>query len=1464
MAKKKKAAVNPARGYATSSTPSKPKPEIQKKPAIEVPAEKDAKGPSPSSVTTDENATHLSVVADAKAAHQQTPEELEEQLERDDLQMIVEKNAAKVRRDARRLDTKVRTDCRVLRGQAQRVSLTPWLPEELMQQVLDLIQKEAADLSSVAKQTPFSKSMLEEDTVLKCWTLFEALQDLGFPEDRIKSVLAKLLKNPPAADSTSYLWGFRESLDILAVELEEAQLPTYDGRKGRLELETAENSLEDTDFDTPMSSRPLTPDLVSKRGNRTSPLKPETPSQSATPIDAELHASDFESDVEPEDLVPTYLTIKERIWKHRPDLVDVVKSNKKWKTNQPKLNTPPATPGLLKLTTKLREIEMDALFDQWEADRQWSIKKIDLSRDAVVSRPSKALRNDEDGSDSESEPSGERDRRRDSSSDSSEPNSGDEGLLGGMFAVSMDEPSSESQQSGNTADPSIRLRDFGKPAGMSPRRILEEACKSRDSRATFKYTLIPTAGYISRQTVTIYWSAHQERITMQAVPSIQLQQARSSKGSTLTSAMSFTMAGVASPDALQSEAFISTVALFYIFSSSAKEEKLYLRLPAAWRDLYLELAEHRKDEADTEDRNRLKMIRTVVRNHNEQEEDDGVVLAAAFRSRNRDSPRPGSSRNMSPSKEAIASRSNELMGIWHHVRSTHSYQRMLVSRMSLPMFGFRGAALAAIDHNQVVILCGETGCGKSTQLPSYILEHQLSQGKECKIYCTEPRRISAISLAQRVSEELGEGPGDVGTNRSLVGYAIRLESRVSMSTRLVYATVGVVLRMLESSRTLDDITHLVIDEVHERSIDTDFLLVILRSLMTRRPELKVVLMSATVDATRFSKYLNNAPIINVPGRTFPVRTRFLEDAIELTHFSGANIKERGQDSDNDPDADIEGGTSGIPKQLQGYSPQTRKTLATYDEYRIDYELIVKLMEHVATDPDHVEFSKATLIFLPGIAEIRELNDMILSSPLFNSSCWVIPLHSSIASEEQQLAFQIPPPGVRKVVIATNIAETGITIPDVTCVIDTGKHKEMRYDERRQLSRLIQSFIARANAKQRRGRAGRVQEGICFHLFTKYRHDDLMAEQQTPEMLRLSLQDLIMRVKICGLGDIEKTLSQALDPPLAKNIRRAIDALIEVGALTPNEDLTPLGNQLAKLPLDANLGKLCLLSAIFGCVDVGLTISAILSSKSPFITPFGDRQRADLARLAYAKADSDLLTAYNAYTAWRRISQTPGQSAFAYCRKNYLSQPNLQNIEDLKAQLLSSLGETGLIPSPKRSHGGNRSRGRTSFVEVPPESDIHSANEIITTSVIAWAFYPKLLVRDGKGWRNVANSQSVTLHPSSVNKGSHHDFKYLSYYSMMQSGGSKFLNALSTTAVQELPLMLLVGDADFKLHAGVITIDGNRLRFRVDEWKNALALKGLRKGMEEIVEGSLRDPRKEISPRLRKWMEIFVKMCTREA
>jgi ATP-dependent RNA helicase DHX29 len=479
------------------------------------------------------------------------------------------------------------------------------------------------------------------------------------------------------------------------------------------------------------------------------------------------------------------------------------------------------------------------------------------------------------------------------------------------------------------------------------------------------------------------------------------------------------------------------------------------------------------------------------------------------------------------------------------------------------------------------------------------------------------------------------------------------------------------------------------------------------------------------------------------------------------------------------EGDGNGPKSEIAASLSAYSAQTRSTLAQLDEYRIDFDLILQLMVRIASDASLEFYSKAILVFLPGIAEIRTLNDMLLGDPRFARDWLVYPLHSSIATEDQEAAFLVPPPGIRKIVLATNIAETGITIPDVTCVIDTGKHREMRFDEKKQLSRLIDTFISRANAKQRRGRAGRVQNGLCFHMFTKNRHDTIMSDQQTPEMLRLSLQDLAIRVKICKIGGIEETLGDALDAPSAKNIRRAIDALVDVRALTTSEELTPLGHQLARLPLDVFLGKLILLGTVFKCLDVAITVAAILSSKSPFSAPWGQRAQADNARMAFRRGDSDLLTIYNAYAAWKRVCQANSGAGkeFQFCRKNFLSQQTLANIEDLKGQLLVSLADSGFLSltederrSLTRLRFSQGRRRQQSFYEVPQRVNINSENDLISTSVIAWSFYPKLLVRDTpgtKGLRNIGNNQNISLHPSSVNRN-FLDIKWLSYYHIMQS------------------------------------------------------------------------------------------------
>ena len=938
-------------------------------------------------------------------------------------------------------------------------------------------------------------------------------------------------------------------------------------------------------------------------------------------------------------------------------------------------------------------MESDILFDKDEAHEKWAELRVQLMREEAQENRSNARKSQV--------PSLNENDAKNEAFVPHDPEEEREGMDLSDFFSSLPEESTNATTgvSGMTMNSSdgiaVTIRNFGKWSGVNPRRVFEEACRarsvsisykacgplmsplcSRDSPSRVTYSLISKSNFSYRHALTVKWSRPQD---MPDPTSIEGVSCEADDRTT-----SIEMKTISTPDSVQSEAYISTVALFFMFASSPKEEKAYLRLPSVWRDLWTELLATRQVRLDTADKDEIREIRQLIEDcpphldHSAAVATNGSMRRADMNVRHDESL---SATNERHDPDAISA-------MWSSKTSTPSYKNMLTSRRHLPVWSFKQELLTVIEDNPVVIVCGETGCGKSTQVPAFILENELSNGRDCKIYCTEPRRISAISLARRVSEELGEKKGDVGTSRSLVGYAIRLESQVTTNTRLVYATTGIVMRMLERGADLEEVSHILLDEVHERTIDSDFLLIVLKKLMVRRPNLKVILMSATVNAEQFSRYFDGAPVMNVPGRTFPVDTKFLEDAIEATGFTSGTqtITSRNIDEDyGDDDQSDEARQSTASNELSGYSLRTRNALARFDEYRINYELILQLLETIASQSVYTEYSRAILLFLPGIAEIRRMNDMLTGHRLFGRGWYVFPLHSTIATEEQERAFLVPPQGIRKIVLATNIAETGITIPDITCVIDTGKHREMRFDERRQLSRLVEAFISRANAKQRRGRAGRVQNGLCFHLFSRSRHDRLMAEQQTPEMLRLSLQDLALRVKICKLGAIDQILAEALDPPLPKNVRRAIDSLVDVKALTLGEELTPLGRQLAKLPLDVYLGKLIILASIFKCLDGGLTIAAILSSKSPFSAPMGSRTQADLARLAFRKGDSDLLTVYNAYCAWRRVCTTIGSSEFQFCRKNFLSSQTLSNIEDLKAQLTTSLLDTRFLALDDAAH-----------------------------------------------------------------------------------------------------------------------------------------------------------------------------------
>ncbi|KAL2365476.1 hypothetical protein RJZ56_001602 [Blastomyces dermatitidis] len=1468
--KKKKPASNPARGFTTVSVPSKVKATESSASLSSANAPTQPQGELQRS--TESPSTASVGVQPQPELQQLSPDELQKHLEDAELQLLVEKYGVKCKNDSTRQVLKLETEKRILRTQASHLNVADWLSPEILNEIME---KEKLEIKKSSEQT--SRPEMEEAQIhtegeelsIKLWTLRQSLKGLGFAQQNIDAALKATLQlyfNDPTA-SKDIVWGLDLALEWLGMNCDEKELPVYDKPSSK----SSKIATEDATFEKSNTfPTPSTTGYNTQSDARSQPR--ETQIKSSLSLSS---ASSDESDSDPDSLVPKYIELRTQLYMQQPDLFNQTNKRQRKGVLPVTLANDQASSNVAKLKKKLAKIENDVLFDRDEAENIWQSKLSELREHTAKFLQNAATRE----SQPETPPIELKDTQVQDSSDVlietilSDSNENDD-MLGGLFAADLEGPSaavSNTEAEGNTV---VRSRDFGKPTGMTPRRVLEEGCRARDSGCKISYKAISSTAFSHRKEIEIKWSKAQD-----IPPQVPLSDISYKGESHLVCAA---MTSLSTPTPLEAESYISMVALFAIFSHSQKESKIYMKLPAVWRELWDEFAHVKKEYDDEVDKGILKDIQRLVQEKMSTLEED-VVLLENFRKRNTgvNSPAP---RGDSWSKK-ITKTHEQLQDLWVQRSSTSSFASMEFSRKSLPIWQFKDHILDTLAANQAIIICSETGSGKSTQVPSFILEKELLSGHGCKIYVTEPRRISAMSLAKRVSEELGEDKNAVGTSRSLVGYAIRLESKISSSTRLIFATTGVVVRMLERPKDFQDITHLVLDEVHERTIDSDFLLIILRRLMQERPDLKLVLMSATVDATRFSKYLHGAPILDIPGRTFPVEVKYLEDAIEVTKHrpNSDGLSALTDDSDDSHDEALEKPIEDLASSLAGYSRQTRETVTGFDEYRLDYKLIVSLLSAIATKKEFKQYSKAILVFMPGMAEIRRLNDEILSESLFNKGDWIIhALHSSIASEDQEKAFLIPPIGMRKIVIATNIAETGITIPDITAVIDTGKEKVMRFDERRQLSKLVESFIARTNAKQRRGRAGRVQSGLCFHLFTKFRHDQLvrfnyapmpthkvnrphidnyeqLSEQQTPEILRLSLQDLVLRVKICNLGEVEQTLSEAIDPPSSKNIRRAIEALKEVKALTNAENLTPLGRQLAKLPLDVFLGKLIIYGAFFKCLDSAVSIAAILSSKSPFITAVGSSTQRELAKQVFKRGNSDLLTVYNAYLAWKRHRSTPGMSEYAFCRKNYLSPQTLLNIEDVKMQLLVSIVDAGLLSldrAEQESLARSRFTGRQrQFFTVPKRVDINSENDIIINSVIAWSFYPKLLIREGKGWRNVANNQPVSLHPTSVNKRPDPTVKWLSFYHIMQAR-SRYLNAHETSPVEDFAVALLCGDVEFKLYAGIISIDGSRIRFSVKDWKSMLALKALTTGIRNVLSFTIRNPRKELTPSQQGWIDLW--------
>ena len=734
------------------------------------------------------------------------------------------------------------------------------------------------------------------------------------------------------------------------------------------------------------------------------------------------------------------------------------------------------------------------------------------------------------------------------------------------------------------------------------------------------------------------------------------------------------------------------------------------------------------------------------------------------------------------------------------------------TREQLPVYGHRLELLDALSH-PVSIVEGETGSGKTTQVAQYLLEEAAASGRPVNIICTQPRRISAIGVADRVAAERGERVGEMGC---AVGYAVRGESRQCSDTSLLFCTTGVLLRMLEEDPELKNVTHVMVDEVHERTVENDFLLLTLKSLLKQQADrrtLHVCLMSATMDSQVLESYFaakefGPVPRIKVGGRTFPVTQLHLEDALSITghqvdtgadwcrHSQAAqrrqmrkeNSRPEGQPAERAPSE------SDFMLRFPRHHTSVCRALAALDPDALNVALVCELVMwfrrcgslskalHAVGASDgkadawvhdnNDNKGEAVLVFLPGTKEIEDVKEALMRTELgrdYQQRDWVLPLHGALPSEDQKKVFLRPPSGVVKVVLATNVAETSITIDDVGFVIDSGRVKEERYEAARRMASLEDVLVSRAAAKQRRGRAGRVQPGLCVHL---YPSDVEQAAYTEPEVRRVALEQLVMRTKalrLRGLGGTRAAdiCSRLPEPPDIEAVNVAVMELTCLGALTPQEELTELGKLLAKLPVDARLGKLILLGVCFGATDESLTIAAALASRSPFMSPMERREQADESRRSFGMGlQSDHLAVMLAYQEFDKREH----SRFDFARDRFLSIRTLQSIGQLKRQLLEALSQAGMCPSGLRAsyveslgrHAGGCDGVRIALHQrgvAPPEllfgilcaalfPQVAYIHAPLSKKGSCGADMVRLHVRDPKG--NSFEPQVAYLHPSSIN------------------------------------------------------------------------------------------------------------------
>lgn len=588
-------------------------------------------------------------------------------------------------------------------------------------------------------------------------------------------------------------------------------------------------------------------------------------------------------------------------------------------------------------------------------------------------------------------------------------------------------------------------------------------------------------------------------------------------------------------------------------------------------------------------------------------------------------------------------------------------EKLQSDRKTLPIYPFRDQLLQAVNDHQVLVIVGETGSGKTTQIPQYL--HEAGYSERGKIGCTQPRRVAAMSVAARVSQEMGVKLGHE------VGYSIRFEDCTSEKTILKYMTDGMLLREFLGEPDLAGYSVIMVDEAHERTLSTDVLFGLVKDITRFRPDLKLLISSATLDAEKFSDYFDSAPIFKIPGRRFPVDI----------HYTKA------------PEADY-----------------------------LDAAIITALQIHVTQPPGDGDI----LIFLTGQEEIETAEESLkhrtrgLGTKI--AELIICPIYANLPTELQAKIFEPTPEGARKVVLATNIAETSLTIDGIKYVIDPGFSKMKSYNPRTGMESLLVTPISKASANQRAGRSGRTGPGKCFRLYTAYNFYHDLEDNTVPEIQRTNLANVVLMLKSLGINDLLNF--DFMDPPPSEALLKALELLYALSALNKHGELTKIGRRMSEFPLDPMLSKMIVVSEKYSCSDEVISIAAMLSiGNSIFYRPKDKQVHADNARMNFHMGNvGDHIALLKVYSSWKETNFST-----QWCYENYIQVRSMKRARDIRDQL----------------------EGLLERVEIELTSNMNDLDAI--KKAITSGFFPHSAKLQKNGsYRTVKHPQTVHIHPSS--------------------------------------------------------------------------------------------------------------------